>query len=61
MDMTVKFKLMLIWIFVVVVIGFAAHHFLNGAFSMIQNVVAMNVVLAPTVAKWGALICGTHF
>jgi hypothetical protein len=60
MAMTVKFKLLLIWIFAVVVIAFAAHHFLNGAVCAIQNLIAMDVAFLPSIAKLGVLIYCSH-
>jgi hypothetical protein len=61
MAMTVKLKLLLIWIFVVVVIGLAAHHFLSGAVCTIQNMVAMEVACSPVVVKLGSQACSSHF
>jgi len=58
--MTVKFKLLLIWVFILVVIGFAAHHFLNGTDCGIQNLIAMEVAFLPSIAKLGVLIYCSH-
>jgi hypothetical protein len=61
MAMTVKHKLMLLWVFVLIVIGFAAHHFLGGLICAFQNIIAMGVGFTPVVAKLGTIFFGMHF
>jgi predicted nucleotidyltransferase len=60
MAMTVKVKLLLVWILALVVIGFAAHHFLNGAVCAMQNLIATDVACIPGLAKLGALYGSAH-
>ena len=59
--MTLKQKFSLIWLFAALAIGFAAHHFLGGAMSIFQNLVAFEIVCLDGAAKFGAFFLGAHF
>jgi len=56
-----KHKLMLLWVFVLIVIGFAAHHYLGGLICAFQDIIAMGVGLTPSIAKLGTIFFSTHF
>ena len=55
--MTMKEKLLAVWILVVVAIGFLFHDFLSGAVCAFQKVVAFSFFPLPALAKLAAGIC----
>lgn len=59
--MTVKQKLLLFWVFALIAIGFAAHHFLGGALCAFQNIIAVEVGFASGITKLGTIFFGAHF
>jgi hypothetical protein len=60
MAMTLKQKFLLIWLFAVLAIGFAARHFLGGTVCVFQNMVAFEIVCLHSVSKLGAFFLGAH-
>jgi hypothetical protein len=61
MAMTLKQKLLLVWILAMLAIGFAARHYLGGTVSVFQNMVAFEIVCLHSASKLGAFFLGAHF
>jgi hypothetical protein len=61
MAMTLKQKLLLVWIFAVLAIGFAARHFLGDTLCVFQNLVALQLVALHGASKLGGILLGAHY
>jgi hypothetical protein len=57
MAMTLNEKVLVVWIFVVVVFRLLFHHVLSWAFWAFQQVVALCTIPLPALAKYAAGIC----
>jgi hypothetical protein len=58
MAMTMKEKLLFLWILVAVAVSFAISHFWGFAVYVLENAVALSFVSLPSLAKFAAGICG---
>ncbi len=55
--MTVNEKLLVVWILVVVAIGFLFHHYLSWTIYAFQKIVAFSFLPLPGLVKFAAAIC----
>ncbi len=55
--MTVNEKLLVVWILVVVAIGFLFHHCLSWTIYAFQKIVAFSFLPLPGLVKFAAAIC----
>jgi len=60
MAMSMKEKLLLVWLLVVVAFGFVFRHFWASTVYALGRAVAMNLVSLPGLAKFAAVICSMH-
>jgi hypothetical protein len=60
MAMSMKEKLLLVWLLVVVAFGFVFRHFWVSTVYALGRAVAMNLVSLPGLAKFAAVICTVH-
>ena len=58
--MTLKQKVLIVWLVAVLVIVFAAHHFLGSTVCLFQNMVACEIVCVSGAAKLAAIFVGPH-
>ncbi|HEV1996162.1 MAG TPA: hypothetical protein VGR03_17645 [Candidatus Acidoferrum sp.] len=58
--MSMKEKLLFVWLLVVVAFSFVFHHFWASTICALGRVVALNLVSLPGLAKFAAGICGVH-
>ena len=58
--MSMKEKLLLVWLLVVVAFGFVFRHFWASTVYALGRAVAMNLVSLPGLAKFAAVICSMH-
>jgi hypothetical protein len=61
MAMSMKEKLLFVWLLVVVAFGFVFRHFWASAVYALGMAVALNLVSLPDLAKLTAGICGVGF
>jgi hypothetical protein len=61
MAMSMKEKLLFVWLLVVVAFSFVFSHFWTSAVYALGRAVALNLVSLPDLAKFAAGICGMHF
>jgi hypothetical protein len=59
--MSMKEKLLLVWILVVVTFGFLFHHFLRWTICAFQKAVALSFIPLPGLVKTAAGIWGVNF
>ncbi len=59
--MSMKEKVLIIWLLAVVVFSFVFRHFWASTICALGRVVALNFVSLPGLAKFAAGICGLHF
>jgi hypothetical protein len=57
MAMNVKERLLVVWILVVVAVGFWFHHFLSWTVFAFQKAVAFSFFLLPGLVKFAAGVC----
>jgi hypothetical protein len=57
MAMTVNEKLLVVWVFAVVAIGFLFHHLLSWTICAFQKVVAFIFIPLPALVKYAAGVC----
>jgi hypothetical protein len=57
MAMTMNEKLLVVWVLVVVAIGFLSHHLLSWTISAFQKVAASILIPLPALAKYAAGVC----
>jgi len=60
MAMSMKEKLLLLWLLVVVVFSLVFRHFLASTIYALGRAVALNLVSLPCLAKFAAGISGVH-
>ena len=61
MAMSMKEKLLFVWLLVVVAFSFVFHYFWASAVYALGRAVALNLVSLPGLAKLAAGICGVGF
>jgi hypothetical protein len=61
MAMSMKEKVLFLWLLVVVVGSFVFRHFWASAVCALGRAVALNLVCLPGLAKFAAVIFGVHF
>jgi hypothetical protein len=61
MAMSMKEKLLFLWLLVVVVAGFVLRHFWASTVCALGRAVALSLVCLPGLAKFAAVIFGAHF
>ena len=59
--MSMKEKLLFVWLLVVVVFSFVFHHFWASTVCALGRVVALNLVCLPGLAKFAVINFGVHF
>jgi hypothetical protein len=57
MAMNLKERLLVVWILVVVAVGFLFHHFLSWTVCAFQKAVALSLIPLPGLVKFAAGIC----
>jgi ABC-type Fe3+-siderophore transport system permease subunit len=60
MAMSMKEKILLVWLLVVVAFGFVFRHFWASTVYALGRAVAMNLGSLPGLAKFAAVICSVH-
>jgi hypothetical protein len=61
MAMSIKEKVLFLWLLAVVVFSLVCHHFWANAIDALGRVVAMNLISLPGLAKFTAGMFGTSF
>jgi len=61
MAMSMKEKLLFLWILAVVVASFVFHHFWASAICVLGRAVALNLVCLPSLARVAAGFFSLHF
>ncbi len=59
--MSMKEKLLLVWVLVMVAFSLLFSHFWGWTIYTLQKAVALNVVSLPSAAKYAAVICSACF
>jgi hypothetical protein len=60
MAMSMKEKLLFVWLLVVVIFSFVFRHFWISAVYALGRAVALNLISLPGLAKFAVGICGMH-
>jgi hypothetical protein len=61
MAMSMKEKVLFVWLLVMVVFSFVFHHFWASAICALGRAAALNFISLPGLAKFAAGIFGVHF
>ena len=59
--MTIKEKLLMVWLFMVLVLGFLFSHFWSCTVYMLQKAVALGLLPLLVCSKLAGAIAGIHF